>query len=68
MKIAYKPTPEEVRKKRKNEYLARFPVEKQLEALTEAAQGRPEKLEQMTADFARIRANLPFSHESHGGE
>jgi hypothetical protein len=36
-----------------------------MEAHSEHAQGRPEKLKQMTADFARIRADLPFSY---GGE
>jgi hypothetical protein len=61
MKINYRPTPEEVRKKRKNEYLTRFPVEKQLEALTEAAQGRPEKLNELLQGLAEIRGALPFA-------
>lgn len=61
MRINYKPTPEEVRKKRKNEYLERYPVERQLEALTEAAQGRPEKLNELVQGLAEIRGALPFA-------
>lgn len=63
MKIAYKPTPEEVRKKRQKEYLERFPVERQLEALTEAASGRPEKLNELLQGLAEIRRGLPFVKE-----
>ena len=63
MKIAYKPTPEEVRKNRQREYLERYPVERQLEALTEAAQGRPEKLNELMQGLAEIREALPFVEE-----
>ena len=63
MKIAYKPTPEEVRKKRKEEYLSRYPVEVQMEALTEAAMGRPEKLDELMQGLAEIRGALPFAEE-----
>ena len=65
MKIAYKPTPEEVRKKRQKEYLERYPVENQLEALTEAAQGRPEKLNELMRGLAEIRGALPFAEEGN---
>ena len=65
MKIAYKPTPEEVRKKRQKEYLERFPVERQLEALTEAAQGRPDKLNELMQGIAEIRRALPFAEEGN---
>ena len=61
MRIAYKPTPEEVRNKRQKEYLERFPVERQLEALTEAAQGRPEKLNELMQGLAEIRGALPYA-------
>ena len=63
MKINYKPTSAEVRKKRKEDYLQRFPVERQLEALTEAASGRPEKLNELMQGLAEIRESLPFSEE-----
>ena len=63
MKIAYKPTPEEVRKNRQREYLERYPVERQLEALTEAAQGRPEKLNELMQGLAEIRGALPYAKE-----
>ena len=63
MKIAYKPTPEEVRKNRQREYLERYPVEKQLEALTEAAQGRPEKLNELMQGLAEIRGALPYAKD-----
>jgi len=63
VKIAYKPTAEEVRKKRQKEYLVRFPVDIQLEALTEAAQGRPEKLNELMQGLAEIRGALPYAKE-----
>jgi len=63
VKIEYKPTPEEVRKKRQKEYLERYPVEKQLEALTEAAQGRPDKLNELMRALAEIRGALPYAKE-----
>jgi hypothetical protein len=63
VKIAYKPTPEEVRKNRQREYLERYPVERQLEALTEAAQGRPEKLNELMQGLAEIRGALPYAKE-----
>lgn len=64
MKIVYKPTPEEVRRKRKKEYLERFPVERQLEALTEAAMGRTAKLDELVKGLSDIREALPFSEEA----
>lgn len=60
MKIQHNPSDNEVRKRRQAEYLARWPIEKQLEAHSEAAMGRPEKLNKMTEDFAAIREALPF--------
>jgi hypothetical protein len=60
LKIQHKPSPEEVRRRRAQEYRARFPVETQLEALTEAAQGRPEKLEKLKKGLSEIRESLPF--------
>ena len=63
MKIKYKPTSAEVRKKRKEEYLSQYPIEIQLEAITEAAQGRPEKLNELLQGHAEIRESLPFSEE-----
>lgn len=61
MKIQHRPSDDEVRKRRQSEYLARWPVDKQLEAHSEAAAGRPEKLTSMTADFASIRETYPFT-------
>ena len=63
MKISYSPTSAEVRKKRKEEYLSKYPIEIQLEALTEAAQGRLEKLNELLQGLAEIRESLPFSEE-----
>jgi hypothetical protein len=40
-----------------------WPIEKQMEAHSEAAMGRPEKLNEMTEDFAEIRGALPFFKE-----
>lgn len=63
MKINHSPNNKEVRLRRKDEYLKAWPIEKQLEALAEAAAGRSEKLTAMTAEFDAIRLKLPFSGE-----
>ena len=63
MKINYKPTSAEVRKKRKEEYLSQYPVEIQLEALTEAAMGNDTKLKELVKGLSMIRESLPFSEE-----
>lgn len=63
MKVTHTPTPEEIRERRRAEYLARWPVERQLEALSEAAMGRPEKLDEMKQGLLEIREALPFSEE-----
>jgi hypothetical protein len=38
-------------------------VDKQLEAFSESAMGRPGKLNEMMEDFAEIRKVLPFFEE-----
>ena len=63
MKIKYKPSKEETKRKRKAEYLSKYPIEIQLEAITESAQGRPEKLNELLQGLAEIRESLPFSEE-----
>ncbi len=63
MKISYKPTSAEVRKNRKEEYLSQYPIEIQLEALTEAAMGRTAKLDELVKGLSDIRESLPFSEE-----
>jgi hypothetical protein len=52
-----------VRKKRKAEYLSKYPIEIQLEALTEAAMGRTTKLDELVKGLSNIRESLPFSEE-----
>ena len=64
MKINYKPTSAEVRKKRKEEYLSQYPIETQLEALTEAAMGRTTKLDELVKGLSVIRESLPCSEEA----
>jgi len=64
MKISYRPTVEEVKKKRKEEYLKQYPIEIQLEALTEAAMGRTAKLDELVKGLSDIRESLPFSKEA----
>ena len=63
MKINYKPTAEEVRKQRKEQYLSQYPVEIQLEALTEAAMGRTAKLDELVKGLSDIRETLPYAEE-----
>ena len=60
MKVSYTPARDEFRAERKRRYLEKWPMISQLEALSEAAMGRPEKLDEMTGDFTAIRESLPF--------
>lgn len=64
MRVVHVPTREEVREERRRRYLAAWPVERQMEALTEAIDGRAEKQKQMLEDFAVIRKALPFYEEA----
>lgn len=64
MRLTAKPSLAHLRAERKAAYLASWPMESQLEAHAEAAAGRPEKLKQMMADFAEIRAANPLPGES----
>ena len=63
MRIDYRPTPEEVRARRKEAYTKAYPIEAQMEALTEAAMGRPDKLNELLQGLAEIRGALPFAEE-----
>ena len=63
MLATYRPNYEEVKEERHRRYLAAWPRDKQLEAFSENAMGRPEKLNKMTEDFAEIRRVLPFFEE-----
>ena len=67
MKAVYVPTNEEVRARRKQRYLELWPIETQMEALSEASMGRPEKLEKMKEDFAETRRALPFYCDTDKG-
>ena len=63
MKIKYKPSKEETKRKRKEKYLSDYPIDMQLEALTEAAMGRTAKLDELVKGLSVIRESLPFSEE-----
>lgn len=63
MEFKYTPTSEEVRRERQRRYLEGWPVEKQLEAYSEAMMGRPEKQERMMEDFRRIRSDVKYPGE-----
>jgi hypothetical protein len=60
MRIDLKKTAEQVRAARRDAYLAAWPLDRQAEALQDAANGRPEKLAMMNADFGLIKAGLPW--------
>ena len=64
MKVTHKPPDDEVRERRKRKYLEKYPVEIQLEAITEASLGRPDKLNELVKGLSDIRESLPFC----GGE
>lgn len=59
MKVKIVPTESEIRERRRAAYLARYPMETQLEAYAENAAGRPEKLNEMLAGMNEIRARNP---------
>lgn len=63
MEFKYTPTSEEVRRERQRRYLESWPIEKQLEAHSEAMMGRPEKQERMMDDFRRIREDVKYTGE-----
>ena len=63
MKLTYRPTKAKVQEDRKKAYLKNCPIEVQLEALTEAAMGRPEKLNTLIERLAEIKSQLPYSNE-----
>lgn len=64
MKVTHMPPADEVRERRKKAYLEKYPVEVQLEAITEASLGRPDKLNELVKGLSEIRESLPFC----GGE
>ena len=64
MKINYKPSKDETKRKRKEKYLLCYPIEIQLEALTEAAMGDNKKLKEMITGLTMIRESLPYSGEA----
>lgn len=64
MKVTHRPPDDEVRERRKKAYLEKYPVEIQLEAITEASLGRPDKLNELVKGLSDIRESLPFC----GGE
>jgi len=64
MKIKYKPSKEETKRKRKEKYLLYYPIEIQLEALTEAAMGDKTKLKELIKGLSYLRESLPFSKEA----
>lgn len=63
MRVMLTKNRDQVAAERRSAYLAAWPLEKQAEALFEAAAGRAEKLDAMTADFAAIRGARPYPEE-----
>jgi hypothetical protein len=64
MKIRLSKSRDDIAAERQRRYLANWPLEEQMEAHAEAAAGRPAKRDQMLADFAAIKAALPYPSES----
>lgn len=60
MRIALTLSREQVAALRRQRYLELWPLHAQAEAIQDHANGRPEKLTAMNADFDRIRAELPW--------
>lgn len=64
MRIRLSKSHDDIAAERQRRYLAAWPLEKQMEAHAEAADGRPAKREQMLADFTAIKAALLYPSES----
>lgn len=60
MRITLSKSREQTAAERKRLYLQAWPIDKQMEAHAEAAQGRPEKQNTMLAAFDAIRTELPY--------
>ena len=60
MRIIEIPTDEQVREARQRQYLTLWPVEKQMEAHADNANGNDTKLKKMLADSEAIKKNLPY--------
>lgn len=60
MKLVITKSREAIAQARQRAYLDTWPLHRQMEAHAEAAQGRPEKRDQMLADLAAIKASLPY--------
>ena len=60
MRFDYRKTSEEVAAERQRQYLELWPLEAQAEAVQDLLAGRPEKFEQLQADFAAIKAHLSY--------
>ena len=63
MRVIHVETAERIAQRRKEKYLTLWPVEKQLEAYSEALAGRPEKQQKLLEDFANIREAFPYHKE-----
>lgn len=64
MKIRLTKSRDEISAERQRRYLEAWPLEKQMEAHAEAADDRPQKINQMLADLAAIKASLPYPPDS----
>ena len=60
MRIIEIQTDEQIREARQRHYLTLWPVEKQMEAHADNANGNDTKLKKMLADFEAIKKNLPY--------
>lgn len=60
MKYDHKPSRGTLRARRMRAYLEAWPINAQLEAIFEDKEGRPQKLDTMKADFARIKREHPI--------
>lgn len=63
MRAGFRRSRADVAAERARRYLAAWPVAQQMEAFHDAATGRPATLERMTAEFAAIKAALPWPEE-----
>lgn len=64
MHLTLSKTREQISRLRQDLILAEWPIEKQMEAHAEAAQGRPEKLSTLLTALAKIRSAHPYTKEA----
>ena len=66
LKVIHKAEHEEISKARAKIYLEKWPITKQLEAITEAFKGDTKKINELIECFENVRKTLPYLDNQKG--